>query len=136
MVAKFKKELANHPDASLVSYVIQGLEHELRLGFNHSVQLKSAKKNKASGYEHPRVIDNYLANEVSRGRVVRPFDNPPIPDLYVSSFVVIPKKGQEGKWRLIVDISSPLGASVNDGINAEDFILQYIEVDFYYYLLF
>ena len=94
VVAKFKKELANHPDASLVSYVIQGLEHELRLGFNHSVQLKSAKKNKASGYEHPRVIDNYLANEVSRGRVAGPFDNPPIPDLYVSSFVVIPKKGQ------------------------------------------
>ena len=73
---------------------IQGLEHGFRLGFNHSVQRKSAKKNKASAYAHPRVIDNYLANEVSRGRVVGPFDNPPIPDLYVSSFVVIPKKGQ------------------------------------------
>ena len=42
---------------------------------------------------------------------------------------VIPKKGQEGKWRLIVDLSSPTGASVNDGINAEDFALQYIKLD-------
>ena len=129
VVAEFNKELANHPDASLVSYVLQGLEHGFRLGFNHTVQLKSAKKNKASSYQHSGIIDKYLANEVSLGRVAGPFDTPPIPNLHVSSFGVIPKKGQEGKWRLIVDLSSPTGASVNDGINAEDFALQYIKLD-------
>ena len=34
-----------------------------------------------------------------------------------------------GKWRLIVDLSSPMGSSVNDGINPEDFTLHYITVD-------
>jgi len=43
--------------------------------------------------------------------------------------VVIPKKSQPGKWRLIVDLSSPGGASVNDGIDPQDFSLQYIKVD-------
>ena len=30
---------------------------------------------------------------------------------------VIPKKGQPDKWRLLVDLSYPGGASVNDGID-------------------
>ena len=53
----------------------------------------------------------------------------PFPRLHISSFGVIPKKGQPGKWRLIVDLSSPGGASVNDGIDPQDFSLQYIKVD-------
>ena len=54
---------------------------------------------------------------------------PPFPNLQVSSFGVIPKKGQPGKWRLIVDLSSPGGASVNDGIDPAEFTLHYITVD-------
>ena len=34
-----------------------------------------------------------------------------------------------GKWCLIVDLSSPTGSSVNDGINPEEFTLHYIMVD-------
>ena len=51
------------------------------------------------------------------------------PRLHISSFGVIPRKGQPGKWRLIVDLSSPGGASVNDGIDPQLFTLQYITVD-------
>ena len=47
----------------------------------------------------------------------------------MSSFGVILKRGQVGKWRPIVDLSSPMGSSVNDGINPEDFTLHYIKVD-------
>lgn len=42
---------------------------------------------------------------------------------------MIPKRGQPGKWRLITDLSSPQGLSVNDGINPEEFFLQYIKLD-------
>jgi len=49
--------------------------------------------------------------------------------LHISSFGVIPKRDQPGKWQLIVDLSSPGGSSVNDGINTEEFTLQYIRVD-------
>ena len=50
-------------------------------------------------------------------------------DLHVSSFGVIPKKGQPDKWRPIVDLSSPQGHSVNDGIDPESWHLQYIKMD-------
>lgn len=91
--------------------------------------MKSAKKNKPSAYEHADVTDAYLRNEVELSRVAGPFDTPPLQPLHISSFGVIPKKGQPGKWRLIVDLSSLLGFSVNDGIDPESWSLQYIKLD-------
>ena len=126
---EFSQELASHPDQLQVSYVLQGLQHGFRLGFQSAHKLKPAKRNKPSALLHAHIVDAYLANEVSLGRVAGPFASSPFPRLHISSFGVIPKKGQPGKWRLIVDLSSPGGASVNDGIDPQDFSLQYIKVD-------
>lgn len=128
VLAHFARELYHHPDRQQVSYVLQGLQDGFRVGF-HNTQLKSAKKNKPSAYQHPAVIDKYLANEVALNRVAGPFPSPPLPNLHISSFGVIPKKGQPGKWRLIVDLSSPGGSSVNDGIGIAECSLQYIRLD-------
>ena len=125
----FACELAGHPDQSAVRFVLDGLRNGFRLGFNWSRKLKSAKKSKPSANLHAEVVDQYLAHEVSLGRVLGPFLSPPSPDLHVSSFGVIPKWRQPGKWRLIVDLSSPGGLSVSGGINPKDFSLQYIMVD-------
>ena len=126
---RFAFELQQHPNQALVSEVLQGLFQGFRLGFNPGTSLRSAKKNKASAYQHPEIIDAYLANEVTLGRVAGPFPSFPIPNLHINSFDVIPKKGQPNKWRLILDMSSPLGSSVNEGINPNDYPLQYIRVD-------
>ena len=125
----FAHELSNHPDQTKVSFVLNGLRNGVKLGFHSPRWLQSAKRNKPSVNQHTDVVDNYLAHEVALHRVAGPFPLPPLPNLHVSSFGVIPKKGQPGKWRLIVDLSSPGGLSVNDGINAEDFSMQYIRVD-------
>ena len=47
----------------------------------------------------------------------------------MSRFGVIPKRHQPGKWRLILDLSSPAGHNVNDGIAGDDYSLQYMKVD-------
>ena len=117
---QFAWELRFHAQRPQVDFVLYGIRHGFKLGFSPSQKLKSAKNNKPSAIQHASVIDAYLANEVSLGRV---------PNLQISSFGVIPKKGQPGKWRLIVDLSSPWGASVNDGISADEFTLHYITVD-------
>ena len=91
--------------------------------------MKSGRRNKLSAYQHSGVIDAYFANEVKLGCVVGPFDAPPVQELYVSSFGVIPKKGQPDKWHLIVDLSSLQGHSINNGIDPESWHLQYIKMD-------
>ena len=68
-----------------VATVLEGLRFGFKLGFSPSQSLKPAKRNKPSAYEHPSVIEEYLATEVSLGRVAGPFASPPVPLLHVSS---------------------------------------------------
>lgn len=126
---RFLYELQSHPDKQWVEFILHGILEGFKLGFNPAIKLKAVKKNKASAHQQAHIIDAYLDNEVQRGRLAGPFDLPPISPLQVSGFGVIPKKGQPGKWRLIFDLSSPLGYSVNDGINPGDCSLQYINLD-------
>ena len=118
----FALELRNDPNQPLVSFVLE--RQGFRVGYFHSHRLKSALRNKPSAYLHSDVVDSYLVNEVSLGRVAGPFDHPPLRGLHICSFGVIPKKGQPGKWRLIVDLPSPRGPCVNDGITVEEFTMQ------------
>ncbi len=79
-----------------------------------------------SAKEHPEVISKYISYEVALWRVHGPYKNPV--GIHASPIGVIPKKHQPGRWRLICDLSSPEGASVNDGINSDMCSLHYISV--------
>ena len=117
---KLQHELGSYPDQTQVDYVISGLTNGFHLGFDPlAVSLKSENKNMPSASLQPSVIDQYLLTELDKGRVAGPFAIAPIPNLHVSRFGIIPKKYQPGKKRLILDLSSPLGHSVNDGIPKE-----------------
>lgn len=48
---------------------------------------------------------------------------PPFTDLHISRFGKVPKSNQPRKWRLILDLASPDGHSVNDGISKTPFSL-------------
>ena len=84
----------------------------------------------ASVANHPAVIDDYLKKEGELGRVRGPFHRGPgwSSLVQVSPLGVIPKSSP-GEWRLIVDMSSPVGRSVNDGINRDVVSLSYVSVD-------
>ena len=79
---------------------------------------------------HEDVVQNYLEREVSLGRMhcVGEAAKGQL-QVQISPLGMIPKKNKLGKWRLIVDLSSPKGHSVNDGINLEYCSLEYTTVD-------
>ena len=127
---KLRQEVLTPPDQSFVTYVLDGLKNGFRVGFNPaSVSLKWATQNMPSASLQPSVIDDFLHPELAKGRVAGPFSSPPLAHLHISSFGVIPKKHQPGKWRLILDLSSPGGHSVNDGIRKDPITVQYMKVD-------
>ena len=68
-----------------------------------------------SASEHPEPIDAYVKSELSAGRMIKVLADSL--GLRISRFGVIPKPHQPGKWRLITDLSSPKGGSVNDGVD-------------------
>ena len=68
--------------------------------------------------ENPGVVDEYLANERETGHLLGPLAQKETEGVQISPFGVIPKSHQLGKWRLILDLSSPKGGSVNVSLQA------------------
>ena len=115
----------------LKEYVVSGIRDGFRIGFDyHNHSCKRAKKNMSLVLDHPEFINKYtcIAEECAAGRLLGPFDPASLPSVQTSSFGVIPKS-TPGKWRLILDLSSPEGHSVNDGIDQDLCSLSYIKVD-------
>ena len=110
----------------MADYVVQRLRDGFRIGFDYTNH--RTKKAGQNMKEHPDVIQDYLAKECSEGRIVGPFPLDSFPQVQVSHFGVIPKSSS-GKWRLILDLSSPEGLSVNDGINPDWCSLSYVTVE-------
>ena len=126
----FEQELLAYPDPADREYILSGIAQGFRVGYSNSGKLlRSSNRNLKSASLHAEVIDKYLAKEVALNRVAGPFPVPPIHGLHISPFGVIPKRGQPGQWRLILDLSSPHGYSVNDGIPKDPYSLHYASVD-------
>ncbi len=96
----------------------------------NSKPLRSRPSNMKSALEHPEVVSAYLAQEklLNRMAVVHS-DVVPRIHCHISPFGVIPKKAKPGHWRLIVDLSSPENASINDGIDKDMCSTSYITTD-------
>ena len=112
---------------ALVQYILSGIKEGFGIGFDYGkASCKSAKSTLLSAETNPDVVTAYLQEEVKLGRVLGPLQVGSIPGVQVSPFGVIPKGHSPGKWRLIVDLSSPKGSSdVNDGISSDVCSLSY-----------
>ena len=122
-VATWKEQLLSHADARFTDWVFCGFDHCLRIGFDYSRhQCRAAKRNMKSAKEQ-KTICSYLRKERARRRMIDP--PPAAKNTQISPFGVITKPHQPGKWRLILDLSSPRGSSVNDGIDPQLCSLSY-----------
>ena len=82
----------------------------------------------SAAYSNAGIVDKYLKEELECGRLLQV--QPPLAgNIHVSKMGVIPKKHQAGKWRLIVDLSSPKGASINDFVDPSLRSLTYASVE-------
>ena len=81
-----------------------------------------------SATRHPQPVEQFLREECEAQRVIGPLPESVLPCLHFNRFGVIPKS-TPGKWRLILDLSFPQGASVNDGISPDICHLQLASVD-------
>ena len=98
--------LACHPDADLRNFLVAGLTHGFRIGFNRGNPLSLAQRNMPSAEAHAAVVGEYLQRELAAGRLIGPL---PASGLHVNRFGVIPKGHTPGKWSLITDLSFPPG---------------------------
>ena len=130
-MANWDPFLARYPDQVYAVFLRRGFLSGFRIGFNPTQKLRRARSNLESvkTYQIPIVVSDYIAAEVAAGklRLVHPSE---AHLAHVSPIDIIPKLHQVGKYRLIVDLSSPANFSVNDGISPEIICsLSYTSVD-------
>ena len=125
-ILNWKKWLAKHPDPDFAEFILDGIREGFRIGFRKRVELKGASQNLPSVNAHKEVVREYIEKELEAGRVKRVADQGS--RIHISPFGVIPKK-EQGKWRLIVDLSHPRDHSINDGVDEGASSLAYVSVD-------
>ena len=127
-ILSWQEGLASHPDKKFAEYILQGLQKGFRVGFHRENLLYQMKRNMP--IPDPSVVAVYLQKELSEGRLLE-FSLKEAAALSVqcSPIGMIPKKNKPGKWRLIVDLSSPTRGSVNSGIVKELCSFSYTSVD-------
>ena len=121
--------LLHHPDKAFVDYITAGIRYGFRIGFSGAQPLRLAQDNMRSPKVNPSVVTDYLRKEINAGRIIGPLPANIIGLIHTSCFGVIPKRHQIGKWRLILDLSHPEYASVNDAIPKSLCSLHYASVD-------
>lgn len=126
VIPNLSTELKNHPNQKFASDLLHDLQWGCRLGYI-SPHAPRVTPNLKSGTLQPQVVSDALAKEVSRGHTAGPFQEPPIQNVQCFPLGVVPKK--DGTWRIIMDLSSPHGSSVNDYISKDTYTLHYATFD-------
>ncbi len=122
--------LQDHPDRAYCGFLLDGLRAGFRIGFRYGGAVcKGAVSNMPTAREHPEVVSKFLETEFRAGRLIGPIEGKCLSLVQINKLGLVPKNHQPGRWRLIVDLSSPKGASVNDGIEREVCSVSYTSVD-------
>ena len=104
------------------------MQHGFRIGLQEAPQCRPSTASTPSGCEHAEVLDQYFQAQVSKGYMAGPFPSSECSGVVASSIAVIPKK-DPGKFRIIVDMSSPKKASINDNIRRQHTHVAYSSVE-------
>jgi hypothetical protein len=111
--------LQRYPDKRFVDTITTIATSGARLGYEGSLLGQTRRPNHASSFSHADVITDQIQNEISKGRIKEIADLPS--NYFCSPIGLTPKitEGTQAGWRVIFDLSSPEGHSVNDNILKE-----------------
>ena len=124
----WRKALASHPDQHFCHYILNGIAQGFHIGCDRTVTLRPCSSNMSAVQQHPQLVEAHIRAEVEAGRLLGPLP-PHLASLVQTNPIgLIPKPHQPGKWRLIVDLSSPAGMSINDAISPDWCHMRYASV--------
>ena len=117
---EWQQALQQHPDKCFANYILGDISKGFHIGVRRPCALTASRQgNLPSVREHNWLVAQHITAEWSAGRLLGPVPPQLAIHCHVSPIGIIPKPHQPGKWRLFVDLSSPRGGSVNDGISVE-----------------
>ena len=73
------------------------------------------------------MIDTTLQKECEAGRILGPFQSPPLSHFRTSGLGLVPK--HDRGWHVIYNLSAPAGHSINDFIDSLTYSISYCSID-------
>ena len=127
-LAVLEHYLREYPCPGTTQFLLSGFRHGFDIGFRGSFSNDNARpRNLRSAMDNADKVTEAIVKELNRGHTSGPFPYPPFPHTHCSPIGAAPKP--DGSARLILDLSSPRGDSVNDGISREDYRCSYSKFD-------
>lgn len=116
-IAEWRSCLSDYHDSSLCDY----LEFGWPIGYTSLATPTSTHTNHGSAVAAPDVVQAYLDKEQNLGSLCGPFNsNPLIKDLVISPMQIVYSRSAK-PW-VVVDLSFPVGSSVNGGIPKDTYL--------------
>lgn len=113
-ISVLEQYLATYPDIQNAQFLLNGFKSGFYLNYiGPRAYLQS--KNMKSASEHADQLLAIIEKEITLGRMSGPFSQPPFPNIRCNPVGVLPKK--DGGYRLISNLSAPIGNSVNEHID-------------------
>ena len=119
--------LNTYPARQNAQILVDGFTFGFRLGYS-GPRVSSFARNFVSVRENVALLQDKIDREVQLGRIAGPFSSPPLPNLRCSPIGLVPKQ-TPGQFRLIHNLSSPIGTSVNDYIDPSITAVSYTSFD-------
>ena len=113
-IGAWKQYLEGYQDTQLVPL----LEYGWPINFDRSRPLASTLQNHASATQFGQDIEHYIETELGHFALLGPFDGPPVVPMHVSPLMTRPKRDALHR-RVIMDLSWPEGAAVNEGVDGD-----------------
>ena len=110
-IEAWREYLRDYEDPNLVDFLAYGWP----INFDRRLVLEQSYINHTSARHHDSDVVHYIDTEMGWGALAGPFEGPPVVYFHSSPLMTRPKKDSDRR-RVIVDLSWPDGASVNDGI--------------------
>ena len=116
-IPAWRDALRFYADRAIVDYLAFGWP----INFDRASLLFSTPHNHPSADRYADHVDHYVQVEMQHGALARPFAGPPVEGLQLSPLMTRPKKDSRYR-RVIIDLSWPKGAAVNDGVDPSWYI--------------
>ena len=111
-IAAWREVLREYPDRGVVDYLAYGWP----VNFDRESFRITSHENHPSAERFMPDVDHYIATECTHGALAGPFAGPPVHGMHISPLMTRPKKDSRFR-RVIMDLSWPKGAAINDGID-------------------
>ena len=116
-INNWRTDLVGYTDYGIVEFLAYGWP----IGIDREAILQSQLFSHPSARAHPSDVTHYIVTELGHRALLGPFEGPPAVNCHFSPLMTRPKRDSKF-FRVIINLSWPQGASVNDGISRTNYM--------------